>query len=276
MTTEQIAEAASFTIATASVWGRPVRYAEYNPNDAKQTLLLFNGIGANIESAERFITSFENVRIIIFDAPGVGGTPTPTLPYRLSHVADMAATLLNQLEVDNVHVFGVSWGGGAAQQFAHLYGHRVLSLTLAATAAGTIMVPGSPKTLMKMVTPKRHSDPSFMINNAMTLYGGTVAVQEELMREFSEALDHGTPIGYLYQLSAIVGWTSWHYLPNLKMPALVLMGEDDPIVPVANGRILASRLDNATLEVLPCGHLFMVTMPEQTARRVEKFILDEC
>ena len=58
------------------------------------------------------------------------------------------------------------------------------------------------------------------------------------------------------------------------MPALVLMGEDDPIVPVANGRILAGRLANAKLEVLPCGHLFMVTMPEETAQRVQSFILE--
>ncbi|WP_170783412.1 alpha/beta fold hydrolase [Ruegeria lacuscaerulensis] len=274
MRTKLIAEETTVKIATASVWGRPVRYADYHPENAEQTLLLFNGIGANIESANRFISSFDNVRVIIFDVPGVGGTPTPTLPYRLSHVADIAATLLNQLEIENVHVFGVSWGGGAAQQFAYMYDHRVLSLTLAATAAGAIMIPGSPKTLLKMMTPKRHSDASFMIDNAMTLYGGTVAVQEELMREFSDALDHGTPVGYLYQLSAMVGWTSWHYLPKLKMPALVLMGEDDPIVPVVNGRILANRLAHGKLEVLPCGHLFMVTMPEQTAQRVEQFIKD--
>ena len=262
------------SIAMTQIWGRPVRYADYQPDGAVETLLMFNGIGANIESAERFIRHFENVRVVIFDAPGVGGTPTPALPYRLTHVADMAAKLLTQLGLDAVHVFGVSWGGGAAQQFANLYQSRVKSLTLAATAAGTIMIPGSPKTLLKMVTPKRHSDANFMLQNAVDLYGGTVAVQEELMREFSEALEHGTPVGYLYQLSAIMGWTSWHYLPGLKMPALVLMGEEDPIVPVANGRILASRLANAQLEVMPCGHLFMVTMPEQTAQRVETFIFD--
>lgn len=264
---------ADLTIATAMIWGRPVRYGEYHPPGATQTLLLFNGIGANIESASRFLRSFVQTRVIIFDAPGVGGTPTPTLPYRISHVADMAAALLNQLGVKTTHVFGVSWGGGAAQQFAHLYPQRCLSLTLAATTSGAIMIPGSPKTLLKMVTPKRHSDANFMLENALQLYGGTVAVQEELMREFSEALDHGTPVGYAYQLMAMVGWTSWHYLPKLDMPALVLMGAEDPIVPVINGRILASRLKHSTLEVLPCGHLFMVTMPEATAERVERFLV---
>jgi poly(3-hydroxyalkanoate) depolymerase len=272
--TQQTAEnVKELQISTTRIWGRRVRYAEYAPEGATETLLLFNGIGANIESAERFLLSFTKVRVVIFDVPGVGGTPTPTLPYRLSHVADMAAALLNQLELDKVHVFGVSWGGAAAQQFAHMYTQKCLSLTLAATTTGAIMIPGSPKTLMKMVTPKRHSDSNFMMDNARQLYGGTVAMQEELMREFSEALDHGTPVGYSYQLMAIMGWTSWHYLPKLNLPALVLMGEDDPIVPVANGRILASRLKHGKLEVMPCGHLFMVTMPVETALRVERFIL---
>jgi poly(3-hydroxyalkanoate) depolymerase len=273
VTTKTAEQVNALQISTTRIWGRPVRYAEYNPEGATETLLLFNGIGANIESAERFLLSFKRVRVIIFDPPGVGGTPTPTLPYRLSHVADMASALLNQLEIDQVHVFGVSWGGAAAQQFAHLHTRRCLSLTLAATTTGAIMIPGSPKTLMKMVTPKRHSDAGFMMDNARQLYGGTVAMQEELMREFSEALDHGTPVGYSYQLMAIMGWTSWHYLPKLNLPALVLMGEDDPIVPVANGRILANRLKHGKLEVMPCGHLFMVTMPVETARRVERFIL---
>lgn len=273
MTAAKTKSAPVLNTATATILGRPVRYAEYTPEGATETLLLFNGIGANIESAERFLLKFSKLRVIIFDAPGVGGTPTPTLPYRLSYVADIASALLNHLNVEKVHVFGVSWGGAAAQQFAYLNKQRVLSLTLAATTTGAIMIPGSPKTLMKMVTPKRHSDPSFMIKNAMQLYGGTVAVQEELMREFSEALDHGTPVGYSYQLMAIMGWTSWHFLPTLDIPALVLMGEDDPIVPVANGRILVSRLKHGTLEVMPCGHLFMVTMPEETATRVEQFAL---
>jgi pimeloyl-ACP methyl ester carboxylesterase len=52
------------------------------------------------------------------------------------------------------------------------------------------------------------------------------------------------------------------------------MGTDDPIVPPINGRIVAWRLPNATLESVACGHLFMLTRPGETARRVERFIVE--
>jgi pimeloyl-ACP methyl ester carboxylesterase len=78
--------------------------------------------------------------------------------------------------------------------------------------------------------------------------------------------------GYLYQLLAMCGWTSWHRLHRVQAPSLVLMGDDDPIVPPVNGRIVASRLRRATLERVDCGHLFVLTRPRETARRVERFM----
>lgn len=261
-------------IGEARIWGRAVRYAEFGPEDAADVLVMFNGIGANVESAEAFLTRFTSMRVIAFDAPGVGGTEAPRLPYRMGHVAALADQLLQHLGVGRVHVFGISWGGAAAQQFARDFPGRCRSLTLAATSAGWVMLPGAPKVLLKMLTPRRHSDKAFLRTHAQALYGGSIALHDELLREFSEALDHGSMRGYSYQLAAISGWTSWHYLPRLKMPALVLMGRDDRIVPLVNGRILSSRLHDARLEVVDCGHLFIVTQPAETAARIERFVQD--
>jgi pimeloyl-ACP methyl ester carboxylesterase len=70
------------------------------------------------------------------------------------------------------------------------------------------------------------------------------------------------------------GWTSWHRLHRVQAPTLVLMGSDDPIVPPINGRIVASRLHRATLESVDCGHLFVLTRPGETARRIERFMAE--
>jgi pimeloyl-ACP methyl ester carboxylesterase len=50
------------------------------------------------------------------------------------------------------------------------------------------------------------------------------------------------------------------------------MGRDDPLVPVVNGRILTHLIPNARLEIVDDGHLFMVTRPQETAGRIEKFL----
>ena len=79
-------------------------------------------------------------------------------------------------------------------------------------------------------------------------------------------------LGYLYQLLAMVGWSSLPWLWTLRQPTLVLMGRDDPLVPVVNGRALAHLIPNARLEIIDDGHLFMVTRPKETAERIEKFL----
>ena len=81
-------------------------------------------------------------------------------------------------------------------------------------------------------------------------------------------------LGYVYQLLAVAGWTSAPWLPWLKQPTLIVMGRDDPIVPLVNGRVLARLIPNSQLKVMLCGHLFIVTMPAETASMFIRF-LDE-
>ena len=79
--------------------------------------------------------------------------------------------------------------------------------------------------------------------------------------------------GYAGQLYSIAGWTSAPWLWRLRQPTLVLAGDDDPIVPVLNGRILARLMPNCTLHVVPGGgHLFVLEQPAAVAARVAEFL----
>jgi len=73
-------------------------------------------------------------------------------------------------------------------------------------------------------------------------------------------------------LGAIVGWTSVPFLPFLHQPTLVLTGDDDPIVPAANGRILAALIPNAELHVYPGGHIDLVANPDLLVPRIDRFL----
>jgi pimeloyl-ACP methyl ester carboxylesterase len=76
---------------------------------------------------------------------------------------------------------------------------------------------------------------------------------------------------YVGQLYAITGWSSLPWLRTLRQPSLVLAGDDDPIVPLVNGRILARRIPPARLQVIH-GHLFILERPAEVAELVAQFL----
>jgi poly(3-hydroxyalkanoate) depolymerase len=237
-------------------------------------LLLFNGIGANWELAKPFLEALTSTTAIIFDVPGVGGSPRPLLPYRPSKLARLAAGLVAKLGYAEVDVAGVSWGGGIAQQFAHQCPELCRRLVLAATAPGVTMVPAGPSVLWKMATPRRYTDKDYMNRVAADIYGGAFRSTPSLIGRHSAAMHGVRNLGYLYQLLALAGWTSLPWLWSLPQPTLILMGSDDPLVPPINGHILAGLIPNAELRMIDDGHLFFVTRPTETAAVIEAFLTD--
>jgi poly(3-hydroxyalkanoate) depolymerase len=232
-------------------------------------LLFFNGIGANIELMSPLADWFPDRDIITFDMPGIGGSPEPTLPYRPWTMALRTTRLLDTLGYsDKVDVMGVSWGGGMAQQFAFQHPGRVGKLVLAATAAGMLMVPGDPKVLSKMANPRRYIDTEYMLEHFESLYGGGGGHADDHVSR----LKAPSRRGYAYQLAAMAGWTSAVFLPFIRASTLVIMGEDDRIVPMINGRILAGLIPNARLEVVSGGHLFLVSHAGESAPLIETFL----
>jgi len=217
-------------------------------------LLFFNGIGANLEIAQAFADTFTGRDIITFDMPGVGGSPDPVMPYRPWWVAKAAKQILIENGYDKVDVLGVSWGGGPAQQFAWQNAKMTKRLVLCATTTGVTMVPGKPKAISKMMSPKRYIDRDFLAKNFETLYGDSA---DEGVNEFSINMTPPSVKGYLYQLGAMAGYSTLPFIRRIKAKSLILMGGQDHIVPVANGTILKYMLKRSELKILKgAGHLF--------------------
>jgi poly(3-hydroxyalkanoate) depolymerase len=239
---------------------------------ARLPLLLFNGIGANIELVEPFLDALDGIEAVIFDMPGVGGSPAPALPYRPWMLARLSARLLDQLGHERVDVLGVSWGGALAQQFAFQQAKRCRWLVLAATSPGHLMVPGKLTVLLKMATPRRYKDPDYMSRIAGEIYGGALRGSPELARNHLRHVRWSSDYGYYLQLVAGFGWSSLPWLRLLVQPTLVMAGTDDPLVPVANGRILASLIPHARLVTIDDGHLFLVTSAGKSAAVISEFL----
>ncbi|WP_321946220.1 poly(3-hydroxyalkanoate) depolymerase [Paraburkholderia sp. J10-1] len=256
--------------------GQWLRVGVRRGRDACPPLLLFNGIGANLELVEPFVDALEDITVIVFDVPGVGGSPAPLIPYRFSTLAVLSDKLLTRLGYAGpVDVLGVSWGGALAQQFAHLYPRRCRRLILAATSPGVIMVPARLSVLSKLVGPRRYTDPAYLKQVGAEIYGGAYRRDAALLEEHSRHIQAPRGRGYLYQLLAASGWTSLPWLGALRQKTLVIHGNDDPIVPLTNAKILAARIRDATLHVIDDGHLFLITRAKEIAPLVKAFLEQE-
>lgn len=265
---------ASVDIGYAEVRGVRLRYVR--SHGAGTPLLFCNGIGANLELLLPFVEAMAGIPIVAFDIPGCGGSAPARFWPSFPGYARFAVGLLDQLGiVDRFDVAGVSWGGGLAQTIARNYPSRVGRLILMATTAGAPMFPGRLSALMKMTTPQRYLSRSFMARNAKTIYGGELRNRPDLAIEFSRLTRAPSTGAYLQQLAAITQFSGWPWLHRVRCPALVLNGDDDPLIRTVNARLLAALLPNAKLELIKGGgHLFMLFSAGETARLIRQFIAD--
>ena len=241
---------------------------------SRPPLLLINGIGASLELLGPFVAKLDPaVEVIRFDPPGVGGSPLPPRPYRLTGLCRLIAGLLTELGHDRADVLGISWGGGVAQHFAMFQRARCRRLVLVATATGALMVPPRPSVLTHLVTPRRYLSRDYLQRVAGDLYGGLARIDTaEVAAVMHDGNRVGPSRGYLYQLAAAAGWTSLPFLPLLRPPTLILAGDDDPIIPLANARLMHTLIRGSRLHVYHDGHLGLVTKAAELAPVVDDFL----
>src|SRR5712671_3124730 len=267
-TTRPQAEARTITVS-----GQRLRVAIRAGNGTRTPLLLMNGIGVNLEVLQQFVDALNPaVEVIRFDVPGTGGSPAPLIPYRFSSHARLVAEMLDQLGYQQVDVLGVSWGGALAQQFALQYPRRCRRLILVSTGTGALMVPGRPSVLAKIATPRRYQDPAHMVQIAGEIYGGKVRKQPELAQEFARTAHLDSVLGYFYQMLGAVGWTSIPWLHTLRQPTLILHGDDDPLVPLVNAKVMQRLIPHAKLYIFHDGHLGLGTSARELAPVVDQFL----
>jgi poly(3-hydroxyalkanoate) depolymerase len=246
-------------------------------------LLLLTGIGASLAISTPFEDALNrhDVQTIAVDAPGTGKATRYRRPRRMPGVARTFELMLDALGYEHVDVLGVSFGGILAQQLAHQAPSRVTRLVLAATGAGVAGlggVPASPRALLALATPRRYQSPDYCRRIAGAVYGGEARRDPEtfFQRSTERFFEPPTLRGYADQLYAISFWTGLPWLARLPQPTLVLAGDDDPIVPTVNGRILARIIPNARLKIIDGGgHLFVLERPSEIATLVAEFLNED-
>jgi poly(3-hydroxyalkanoate) depolymerase len=259
------------------VLGHDVRVAVRPGTAPGPPLVLCNGIGSSLDLLQPFVDQVDpRIEVVRFDVPGVGGSPAPRLPYNFALLACFVGRLLDELGYDRFDTLGISWGGGLAQQLAFQYPRRCRRVVLVSTGTGMLMVPARRSVLGKMLTPRRYHDPAYAAAIAPVLYGGRMRQRPDEVRRMMHEQERPTSrAGYLLQLLAGVGWSSLPALPLIRQPTLILAGNDDPIIPLVNARIMRALLPKASLQVFDDGHLGLLTSAGELGPLVSRFLTSQ-
>ena len=259
-------------ISSLRIHGRRLRVAQWNfaGDDADSLpLLVFNGIGMNLELLDPLARAMAPRRVLCFDMPGIGKSPDPVVPYNAVSMALASAAILDRLEISQVDVLGISWGGGIAQQFALQHRTRIGKLMLAATSAGMLMAPGNVPALARLADPAEWTMGKALERNLALLYNGGGTGDPVSLN----AATPPSPSGFLYQLAALAGWSSVPLLPLLDVPTLIMAGDEDQVVPPVNSQFLHALIPGSKLRLIRGGgHLFPFSHRSEFLSEVERFL----
>ena len=257
------------------VLGHDVRVAVRPGTAPGPPLVLCNGIGASLDLLQPFVDEVDpRIEVVRFDVPGVGGSPAPKVPYNFAMLACLVGRLLDRLGYDRFDALGISWGGGLAQQLAFQYPRRCRRLVLVSTGTGMLMVPASLSWCSaKMLTPRatatrRTPGRSPPCCTAAGCAGGptrsgTCCTSRSASGPGSATSSSSSP--------GSAGRAS----PRCRSsgsPPLILAGNDDPIIPLVNARIMRALLPHATLHVFDDGHLGLLTSADELGPLVSRFL----
>jgi len=140
---------------------------------------------------------------------------------------------------------------------------------------GMVMVPANPWVLLTLASPLRYFGPSRMKETGGRIYGGGFGEDRAVAARFAAATRAPDPLGYYWQILSGAGWTSAYYLPLLRQPVLVVAGDDDPIIPTVNARMMAKLLRHGRLHIVPGGgHLALLTHENDIVPLVHGFLTE--
>ncbi len=179
-------------------------------------------------------------------------------PYMLADMAKDTLGLMDSLNIQRAHIVGLSMGGMIAQTLALDHAARCLSLTSIMSSSNNPRLPQASLKVQKRLVrrPKSKERDALIEHGAETwmVLASPHAVPSEAERRMLATLSIDRsiyPRGYIHQLLAILASGSRHKrLPEIRLPTLVIHGEDDPLVPVAAGYEQAKLIPGAKIEVL--------------------------
>jgi 3-oxoadipate enol-lactonase len=237
--------------------GIQLYYTLAGPADAP-VVMLSNSLGTRLEMWDPQMPALaERYRVLRYDSRGHGRSEAPPGPYTIDMLADDALGLLDALGIERAHFCGLSKGGMVGQVLGAKHGERLISLALCSTACH---MPARDlwDERIRVATEQ----------GMAALADGVVErwFTEAFRREPSITVDRvrqmiidTPPHGYAACCAAIRDMDLRELITGIRVPTLVIVGEDDPATPPEKAREIQNLIPGAQLEIIPdAAHLLNI------------------
>jgi 3-oxoadipate enol-lactonase len=253
-------------VPTAHVNGITINYEIDGPASAKETIVLVNGLADDLLSWAFQMPALVEAgpRVLRYDNRGIGKSDRPAGPYSSKMLADDAKALVDKLGLSGFHMMGVSMGGMIAQEYALAYPGDLKSVTLACTYGKADPFCQTMFAMWADLAAK--VDVPFVMRD-VALWAFTGPFFEERPNDAAEfavamaALDQSLE-AYLAQLAVIQKHDTLDRLSRIKVPTLVLAGEEDILIPVRLSRKLQAAIPGSKWKTVPGGHACLWETPD--------------
>jgi 3-oxoadipate enol-lactonase len=238
----------------------------YQIQGSGSPLLMIMGLSFSLlDWGEKFTDLLaQHYQLILFDNRDAGLTSQSPSSYDIVNMADDAAGLLEALNINKAHVFGVSMGGAIAQQFALKYPQKLDKLILGCTFAGGEC--------------SQFGDISGLITGDLLPILFTSFFIQNNRQELENLLKETTPFhsqgeALQRQLQALATHNTCDTLSNIKANTLVLTGDKDVAIPPVNINALVREIPNTKFEIIAdAAHGFFYSHADKTAQLIHSFL----
>jgi len=202
------------------------------------------------------------LQIVLPDLRGHGLSPAPGGVYTMDLMAEDVLNLLDELEIQKAILIGHSMGGYISLAFACHYPDRLAGLALVATQASADS---------QERRQSRLDTANAVLERGAEVIGETMSARltdrKEIMQMITEIICRTPREGIIGALRGMAERTDFTaYLPAIKVPAVVVAGAKDLIIPQETAHLLSRQLGNAWLVMVQqAGHMPMLEAPEQVA-----------
>ncbi|MFQ5864630.1 MAG: alpha/beta fold hydrolase [bacterium] len=243
-------------------------------------LIFLHGNGSDLSSFDLNYPKFvDSYRVIGVDLPGFGKSDKPIIDYTAEWYVDHLKVLLQKLGVKKCTMIGHSFGGLLALRFSSKYPDMVASLVLV-DAAGTYKYPPAQEAFMRSTYTPEKIMASTPEQIKMSMQFGLGQWEESYqswvdkwvaLSKSSEYKNYAQAVHRVFLTFLETNLTE--QIQAISVPALIIWGEYDAILPLSAGRELNNLIQNSQLVVLKgTGHFPMLTQHEKFNQAVFRFL----